>query len=298
MNGRFSVFTKSNHSKVKTMTDLTFWGQAGITFPSGWDVTDPRVVFDTASQRWFASQVDFDPSGNINTNRFLVAVSSTADPTGTWHAVAIPSDPGGNDFADFPTLGVDAVGVSLSGDMFDANGNPVGPTLVFIPKASLLANPPTSSGMTWFGVMSYATRGNILQPAMCFDGSGQGHILAVGSVGIDDFGNFVTNHSLLLSQVKPGSGAGQATISSATLTVPPYTVPFNPTQPDGSDNLDDGDARVSACVYEVGGVSTQRIRHSWGTGRWSAGIESIQSKKPCWRAARSAILSKTCIIPR
>ncbi len=254
VNGRFSVFTKSNHSKVKTMTDLTFWGQAGITFQSGWDVTDPRVVFDTASQRWFASQVDFDPTGNINTNRFLLAVSSTADPTGTWHAVAIPSDPGGNDFADFPTLGVDAVGVSLSGDMFDANGNPVGPTLVFIPKASLLANPPTSSGMTWFGVMSYTTRGNILQPVMCFDGSGQGHILAVGSVGVDNSGNFVTNHSLLLSQVKLGSGAAPATISSATLTVPPYTVPIDPAQPDGSNNLDDGDARISACVYEVGGV--------------------------------------------
>ena len=254
VNGRFSVFNKTDHTKVKTMTDLTFWSQAGITIPSSWDVTDPRIVFDTASQRWFASQVDFDPSGAINTNRFLLAVSSTADPTGTWHAVFIPSDPGGNDFADFPTLGVDAVGVSLSGDMFDVNGNPVGPTLVFIPKASLLANPPTTSGMTSFGVMSYNTRGNILQPVMCFDGSGQRHILAVGSVGIDDSGNFVTNHSLLLSQVKPGSGPGQATLTSATLTVPPYTVPFDPAQPDGSSNLDDGDARISACVYEVGGV--------------------------------------------
>ncbi|HSU53832.1 MAG TPA: hypothetical protein VLT36_07245, partial [Candidatus Dormibacteraeota bacterium] len=191
LNGRFSVFTKNNHTKVKTMTDLTFWAQAGITLPSGWDVTDPRVVFDTASQRWFASEVDFDPTGNINTNRFLLAVSSTADPTGTWRAVAIPGDPGGNDFADFPTLGVDGVGVSLSGDMFDANSNPVGPTLVFVPKASLLANPPTSAGMTWFGVMSYNTRGNILQPVNCFDGSGQGNVLGVGSVGIDDFGNFV-----------------------------------------------------------------------------------------------------------
>ncbi|HSU53187.1 MAG TPA: hypothetical protein VLT36_03925, partial [Candidatus Dormibacteraeota bacterium] len=36
--------------------------------------------------------------------------------------------------------------------------------------------------------------------------------------------------------------------------VPPYTVPLNPAQPDGSNSLDDGDARISACVYEVGGV--------------------------------------------
>jgi hypothetical protein len=138
--------------------------------------------------------------------------------------------------------------------MFDANSNPVGPSLLFIPKASMLANPPTASGMTWFGVMSYTTRGNILQSAMCFDGSGQGHVLGVGSVGIDDLGNFVTNHSLILSQVTPASGAGSAKLTSATLTVPPYTVPLDPVQPDGSSNLDDGDARISACVHEVGGV--------------------------------------------
>src|SRR5579859_1905993 len=115
INGRVSIFTKSDGSQVKTMTDLTFWSQAGITIPSGWDVTDPRVIFDPASQRWFASQVDFDTSGTINTNRFLLAVSATADPTGTWKAVAIPSDPGGNNFADFPTIGLDAQGIYLSG---------------------------------------------------------------------------------------------------------------------------------------------------------------------------------------
>jgi hypothetical protein len=280
VNGRFSVFTKSNHTKVKTLTDLTFWAQAGITFPSGFDVTDPRIVFDQASQRWFASQVDFSSDVNINTNRFLLAVSSTADPTGTWRALAIPSDPGGNDFADFPTLGVDAAGAYLSGDMFDVNGNPVGPSLLFIPKASLLANPPTTSGMTSFGVLNYTARGNILQPAMCFDGSGQGHVLGVGSVGIDDAGNFVTNHSLVLSQVTPGSGAGQAALSSSTLTVPPYSIPFNPLQPDGSNTLDDSDARISACVYEVGGVVY--ATHSTQAGnlaviRWYR-IDPVQQK--------------------
>src|SRR5207248_981859 len=38
------------------------------------------------------------------------------------------------------------------------------------------------------------------------------------------------------------------------LTVPAYDVPINPPQPDGSDNLDDGDARMSACVRRVGDI--------------------------------------------
>jgi len=255
INGRFSVYNKADGVRVKTMTDVSFWTQAGITIPSGWDVTDPRIIYDPSSQRWFASQVDFDPSGVINTNRFLLAVSTSAYPTDSWQAVAFPTDPGGNNFADYPTLGLDAQAVYLSGDMFDANGNPVGPSLVSIPKAGLLANPPVISGLTRFGVLSYTARGDILQPAICFDGSGQGNILSVASVGIDVSGNFVSTNKLVSFEVRNTAGSGQATLTgSSFLSVPLYSVPLDPTQPDGSANLDDGDGRFSAKVYEVGGV--------------------------------------------
>jgi hypothetical protein len=190
----------------------------------------------------------------INTNHFLLAISSGADPTGGWKAVAIASDPGGNNFADFPTLGLDAQGIYLSGDMFDAKGNPVGPTLVSIPKSSLLTSPPTLSGMKWFGVLNYTVRGEILQPAVCFDQSGQGLVLSAASLGIDTQGNFETNTSLVISQIKNVTGASPSLSSASLLTVLAYTVPLDPVQPDGSSNLDDGDARISASVYQVSGV--------------------------------------------
>lgn len=255
INGRFAVYNKSNGSQAMSITDVSFWGQGGITLASGWDVTDPRIIYDPASQRWFASMVDFDPTGTVNTNHFLLAVSATADPTGTWKAFSIPSDPGGNDFADFPTLGLDSQGVYLSGDMFDANSTPAGPTFVSIPKAELLANPPVVSGLTSFGVMSYSARGEILQPAICFDGSGQGAVLSAASVGLDLSGNITTNNNLVTFRVQNATSSGHATLTgSSFLTVLPYTAPLDPTQPDGSSNLDDGDARFSAKVYEVGGV--------------------------------------------
>ena len=254
VNGRVSIFLKSDGTKVKTMTDLAFWSQAGINIRSGWDVTDPRIVYDPPSQRWFASQVDFDTTGTVNTNHFLLAVSATSDPTGTWKAFSIPTDPGGNDFADYPTLGLDSQGVYLAGDMFDVNSNPVGPTLASIPKASLLSNPPTTSGLNWFGVLNYNVRGEILQPVFCFDGSGVGNVLAVGSIGIDNSGNFVTNTQLVVTQIKNPAGPAKPTISSTQMTVPPYTAPLNPAQPDGSNNLDDGDARLSGSVCELNGV--------------------------------------------
>jgi hypothetical protein len=255
INGRFSVFNKSDGSKVQTMTDAAFWIQAGLTFPSGWDVTDPRIIYDSSSQRWFASQVDFDASGVINTNHFLLAVSAGPDPTGAWKAVAITPDPGRNNFADFPTMGLDGQAVYLSGDMFDANSNPVGPSLVAIPKTALLANPPSTTNLTRFGVMSYATRGDVLQPAICVDGSGQGEVLATVNGGFDASGNSLTNTSLVNFKVNNGSGSSQAKLSASSfLSVPEYTGPLDPAQPDGTFNLDDGDARFTASVYQVGGV--------------------------------------------
>ena len=255
INGRFAVYGKTNGGLLKSMTDLSFWNQAGITFRAGWDITDPRIVYDPTVQRWFAAQVDFDPSSVINTNRFLLGVSANTDPTGAWKAVAIPSDPGGNNFGDFPTFGLDAQGVYLSAVMFDASGNAIGSTLLSVPKAGLLLNPPVITNRTWFGILNLATRGYVLQPAVCVDGSPAGNVLAAGSLGYDNVTGPVTNTTLISSTIQNAAGPGSATLASATTTtVPGYTVPFNPFQPDGSDNLDDGDSRFSASVYRVGGV--------------------------------------------
>ncbi len=257
VNGAVAVYDKSSGANLQSITDLAFWGRAGVAIPANWDVTDPRLVFDTASQRWFASQVDFDPSGVINTNHFLLAVSTTVDPTGTWKGFSLPSVPGGvNDFADFPTLGMDAQGVYLSGDLFDVNGNSVGPTLVSLPKAGLLAGVPTISGFTSFGVLSYSARGTILQPAVCMDGTGTGNVLATGGLGFNSItGKFETDTTLVASTVLNAGLNGGATLDDAVfLGVPGFTAPLDPTQPSGSQNLDDGDARFSATVHTVGGV--------------------------------------------
>ncbi len=257
INGRFSVFSKATGALVQSMTDSNFWKlTAGISMPSGWDVTDPRIIYDPTVQRWFASQVDLDTSGVINTNRILLAVSTTADPTGAWNGFALPGTPRGNYFADFPTLGVDAQGVYISANLFDVNGNFVGLNLISFPKAGLLASPPTIANRTGFGILNNATYGYIVQPAMCLDGSGGGNMLATASLGFDPVhGNFVTNTSLIGFTIQNAAGPGSATLTTPiTLTVPPYTVPLDPTQPDGTASLADNDARFSALVYKVGGV--------------------------------------------
>src|SRR6266700_3847189 len=66
INGLFSVYNKATGGRVLIMTDLDFWSQAGVNLPSGWDVSDPRIIYDPSVQRWVAAQIDFDSSGLIS----------------------------------------------------------------------------------------------------------------------------------------------------------------------------------------------------------------------------------------
>ena len=252
INGRFSVYDKATGKRIQTKTDLQFWNAAGVTFSSTVGATDPRVIFDVYSRRWFASQVSFTiNSPRQRSNRFLLAVSLTDNPTNTWSGFSFGSDPNGLNFADFPTLGLDQAAVYLSGDMFDRSGVPVGPSLVVLPKSGLLASPPSISARTMLGPLTYSARGNILQPAVTMGApTTPESVLAVSDLGLD----FQPLTTLVLSSVL--NPTNQPTLSSppVVLDVPEYSVPINPPQPDGTDTLDDGDARFGSAARRVGDV--------------------------------------------
>ncbi len=249
INGQFAVFDKSTGQRVLSLLDETFWVNAGISLGRTLSVTDPRVIYDGSSGRWFASMVDVN-NRRQQANRFLLAVSNGSDPTQGWQAVAIPAANGQNYFADFPTLGIDANGVYLSGDLFDLQENPAGPIVVAIPKTSLLSNPPATSGMYSSGLQSYDTRGEILQPAVLTGSTSTPDVLlSVGDLGLD----FAPHSTLILTPIKSDSG-GFSLGPSVAINVPSYEIPINPVQPGGIDSLDNGDTRFSAQVRRVGDI--------------------------------------------
>ncbi len=259
INGRFSVYDKITGTNVQNITDRTFWAAAGIDL-SGLSISDPRIIYDKSVGRWFASQVDFD-GNNLSSNRFLLAVSSTNDPTATWNAVAFQADPGGS-FADYPTLGLDANGVYLGGNMFDPNENLLGVLLTSIPKADLLQATPTATNRSTTGLMTIMDRGFTLQPVVNLSPSSAAeNVIAVESDGTD-----FQFHSILKSfQVLNSAAANAAFTPSTNLTVPQYFVALDPPQPDGQSTLSDGDTRIGAIVRQVGDIiyavhSTQGVR--------------------------------------
>jgi hypothetical protein len=253
LNGVFSIYDKATGTRVKTETDLRFWAAAGVPISSTLQVTDPRVLYDVYSQRWFASMVDFNPNSRRNAaNRFLIAVSATSDPTGNWSAFAFRADPITLDFADFPTLGVDQTGVYLSGDMFGRNSNEIGPSLVILPKPPLLAPAPDISTRTSTGVMNYISRGIVIQPAVTTGAPSTPEFLIAAA-------NIATSTralNQLVSETIVNPGTTNVGLSNPIrTTVPVYVDPKDPAQPDGSVNLDVGDLRFSAVVRRVGDVA-------------------------------------------
>ncbi|HLZ54501.1 MAG TPA: hypothetical protein VKS19_08500, partial [Verrucomicrobiae bacterium] len=102
INGSFAVYNKSDGSGVVKISDMQFWSNAGpggggvggINFASSDAISDPRVIYDPASQRWFASQVKFDGNASdpsLESDYYLLGVSDTDDPSGSWHVFSFLS---------------------------------------------------------------------------------------------------------------------------------------------------------------------------------------------------------------
>ena len=95
---------------------------------------DISCHYDPDSNRWFHLAVDLDQdpaTGAFTGKNYLdLAVSTSGDPTGSWHIYRIPgmndgtegtpdhNCPGGPCFADFPHIGVDANGVYITTNEF------------------------------------------------------------------------------------------------------------------------------------------------------------------------------------
>lgn len=260
INGAFAAYDRNDPGNVLRESDIDFWFNAGISIASDQGVTDPRVVYDPLSQRWFASMIDFDANAadpTLEANDFLLAFSATSDPEGEWVAFRFRADTKSNAFADFPTLGVDSNAVYLSGNMFKGGNNNIGPNLVCIPKGDLLNSNITTR--TYFGILNPANYGWVLQPATSFDPATNGSILSMGDIGSDS----ELHSNIFLFHVNGANHAGATLSTPVQITVNPYFCPFNtdmgfplfnPTQPDGTRQLQANDPRFSAKVYSVGGV--------------------------------------------
>jgi hypothetical protein len=256
INGRYSVYRKSDGVRVQTSSLNDFWTEAGVT-PAGGFAFDPRVLYDPFSQRWFATAVD-NFGGD---NNFLLAASNFPDPTAGWTGFAIDSDSLDQRWADFPTLGFDRDGVYLSASMFpifDFDDSSVRTTIVALPKNDLLTTTPTVANATLFESLPLDTTGFTVQPIVDLDNTG----LPIPLLSAFDTIAGLFNRLSIAGDIN----SPILETSDTLIAVTPFSPPFGAVQPGTGAFVDTGDNRFSSNLIlqngSIWGVQTVGIDRS------------------------------------
>ncbi len=132
------IITDKSGNTASTANAATFFGMPSSDF-----LSDPRVMYDSLSGRWFATITD------ITTGSVILAVSDTSDPTNTWKNYPIYFQSSTN-CPDQPILGLSSDKVVISTNEFSnkcgINGGSsfyVGAQYVVIDKTSLTSITPS-----------------------------------------------------------------------------------------------------------------------------------------------------------
>ncbi len=193
-----STFSLFNFFKLSTSTELT----------------DPRVLFDPSSGRWFILTT------TVNKGRtpggWNLAVSATSDPNGTFYLYTFTTSSG---FPDFPKIGVNYNKVVLSGDIFSGNKF-LGTEFVVLNKSNLVNNQTVS-------VDTYAPpQGDFaIEPAIDLTANTSSDTMYMAAV------NYASATSVEVWTVTgvPGVGGGSsATETSLPFSGAKYTGPATP----------------------------------------------------------------------
>ncbi|MGZ8717224.1 MAG: hypothetical protein ACXWYO_08955, partial [Gaiellaceae bacterium] len=218
--------------------ELTTQSLAAL-FGAGNDrLTDPRVLYDASSGRWFASISDAD------TDSVLLAVSRASDPTSGWSLYSYSA----SGCADQPRLGVADGLVVLAADIFrscDEGFSPaLGNELWIVNKEQLVAGAASPAFTTYGPDRSYES----LAPVQSMSPTSTEYV-----VGVDNPTSRVA-HLLTVDGVPPAAVHVQEV---ASLPISPLSPPPPAQQPRTGTgrrqpSIETNDNRVLDAVWENG----------------------------------------------
>ncbi len=249
------IFDKTGNV-ISTLNLNTLFGVDPSIFSS-----DPRVRYDTISQRWFISFLIFD-NADLNQAQngfFYLAVSSSSDPTKPFYIYNFET-PGA--YPDQPSLGFNDDKVITGGNSFSCSPTDCGDVslpylgMEFIVwnKADLIAG-ATSAGMDFYPADQDPDDFTV-QPATSRSSTSTLFMLS----DPDDTGD-TQNHVTVWSVTGvPASGVGGGS-SAASIELPItafFDPPVAPQEGDASNPIDTSDARLEDAVFRDGFL--------WGAG--------------------------------
>lgn len=142
VNEGLQVFDKSTGNSVLGPISIeSLWsGFGGVCQSNG--EGDPVVLYDQLANRWVASQF----AGTAQPTHECVAVSTSDDATGSWNRYDFDLGSAfGNNFYDYPKLGVWPDAYYMSTNVFNASGTAfLGPQPFAMDRTAMLAGNPAS----------------------------------------------------------------------------------------------------------------------------------------------------------
>ncbi|MCB0077107.1 MAG: hypothetical protein KDD73_06750 [Anaerolineales bacterium] len=130
------IFDKSGNSVFGPVFNNAFWAGFGGPCQTN-NAGDPIVLHDQLSDRWYLTQFT---SPSSTANFICLAVSTSADPTGTYYRWAISN---GSRFPDYPKYGIWPDAFYMSTRDFSASGPFAGIGAYALDRADLVAGDPT-----------------------------------------------------------------------------------------------------------------------------------------------------------
>ncbi|TAK32086.1 MAG: hypothetical protein EPO21_15785 [Chloroflexota bacterium] len=263
VNSSLAVYNKTGTLLTGPTTFTSFF--ASLNLPAGTKIFDPRLVYDQSTDHHFL--VAAATNSTLQQAWYVIAMSQTGDPTGSWRLWALDSTQNGSNstpyWADYPMLGIDSQALYITGNMFLwSGGYSQDVKLRIFNKSQFLSG---SSSISWYDFWNLknadGTQAFSLQPAVTFGNPGAEYLLNT-QLGT---GSYVT----LWALTNPLSAAPTLT-RQATLTVPGFAIPPNATQPETSTLLHTGDDRMLNVVYKNGSLwAAHNTAVNWASGTYS-----------------------------
>ena len=153
VNIRFQIWNKTGTSLLGPLSLGTIWSG----FPGPWSSSlndgDPIVLYDEAANRFFVAQFSL-PNFPNGPSYIIIAVSTTGDPTGSWHRYGFTYSYG---IPDYPKFGIWPDGYYMSANAFSSGSlNYVGTINTAFERSQMLTGAAAqsvtfigSSGTTW-----------------------------------------------------------------------------------------------------------------------------------------------------
>jgi hypothetical protein len=130
LNDTLSVWTRGGSLAASADLNVFF----SIPTGAGYFFSDPRIVHDAASGRWFLSGMGVNPT--VSNSNIYLAVSVSADPTGGWFIYELASVTGV--IGDQPKIGVSDDKLVISWNDFNSSGTYLGEQTWVLQKSDLL----------------------------------------------------------------------------------------------------------------------------------------------------------------